>query len=321
MKIAVLIPCYNESLTIQKVVKDFKKMLPDAEIYVYDNNSSDDTIALALQSKAIVRRELRQGKGNVVRTMFREIEADVYVLVDGDDTYPAEEVINLIEPIINGHADMVIGDRISNGRYASENKRNFHQFGNTLVQTLVNKIFNSNINDIMTGYRAYNRFFVKNFPIQSKGFQLETEMTIFSLIHNFKLVELPITYRDRPEGSVSKLNTIKDGFRVIRVLFDLFKNTRPLLFFFLVSMGLLVLSLILGAPVIYEFFMTRYITHIPLAILASSIAVIASIFIIVGLILDTLAYYNRKDFEHHLNSYYLNNPNIFISNIKEVKND
>ncbi len=319
MKIAVLVPCYNEGLTIRKVVQDFKQSLPEADIYVYDNNSKDNTIEEALEAGAIVRREYRQGKGNVVRTMFRDIEADIYILVDGDDTYPAEDASALIQPIIEGKADMVIGDRLSNGRYAQENKRNFHNFGNRLVLTLINKIFNSKINDIMTGYRAYNRYFVKNFPIQSTGFQLETEMSIFALVHNFKLKEVQIEYRDRPEGSVSKLNTVQDGIRVLRMIFDLFKNTRPLLFFSLVAGFLLLLSLILGTPVLYEYFTTQFITHVPLAILASSLAVIASIFVIVGLILDTLAYYHRKDFETGLNHYLTEHKNPFISEVNEVE--
>ena len=306
MKIAVLIPCYNEELTVVKVVQDFKKALPDADVFVYDNNSTDRTIELAREAGAIVRRENRQGKGNVVRTMFREIEADVYVLVDGDDTYPAEEVHGLIKYVMDNEADMVIGDRLSNGRYQEQNKRNFHEFGNKLVQTLVNRIFKSNIHDIMTGYRVFSRFFVKNFPILSKGFQIETEMTVFALNHNFKVKEAPITYRDRPEGSFSKLNTIKDGAKVLNILYELFKNTRPMLFFMLVSVAFLIASLVVGIPVIYEFIMTHYITLVPSAILASGLAILSSLFFIVALILDTMAYYNRIDMEYRLNMYFEN---------------
>lgn len=306
MKIAVLIPCYNEELTVAKVVQDFKKALPDADVFVYDNNSTDRTIELAKSAGAIVRRENRQGKGNVVRTMFREIEADIYVLVDGDDTYPAEEVHGLINHVMDNEADMVIGDRLSNGRYQEQNKRNFHEFGNKLVQTLVNRIFKSNIHDIMTGYRVFSRFFVKNFPILSKGFQIETEMTVFALNHNFKVKETPITYRDRPEGSFSKLNTIKDGAKVLNILYELFKNTRPMLFFMLVSVAFLIASLFVGVPVIYEFIMTHYITLVPSAILASGLAILASLFFIVALILDTMAYYNRIDMEYRLNMYFEN---------------
>lgn len=303
MEIAVLIPCYNEELTIGKVVRDFKHELPNAKIYVYDNNSSDRTSEIALSEGALVFREPRQGKGNVVRTMFRDIEADIYVLVDGDDTYPAEEVHVMIEHVRNGDADMVIGDRLSNGRYQEENKRNFHEFGNKLVQTLVNRIFRSKIRDIMTGYRVYNRFFVKNFPVLSKGFQIETEMTVFMLNHNFKYKEVPITYRDRPEGSFSKLNTIRDGIRVLNILYELFKHTKPMLFFLLVSGVFLVASLIVGVPVIIEFIQTHFITLVPSAILASGLAILASLFLVVALILDTMAYYSRLDMECRLNAY------------------
>lgn len=303
MKIAVLIPCYNEELTISKVVNDFKRELPNAEIYVYDNNSSDRTSEFALKAGAVVRKESRQGKGNVVRTMFRDVEADIYILVDGDDTYPADEVHKLIDLVNNNEADMAIGDRLSNGRYQQENKRNFHEFGNKLVLTLVNKIFGSNLKDIMTGYRAYNRFFVKNFPILSKGFQIETEMTVFALNHNFKCKEVDIVYRDRPEGSFSKLNTIKDGMRVLKILYELFKNTKPMLFFGLVSLSFMVASLIVGIPVIYEFILTHYITLVPSAILASGLAILSSLFFVVSLILDTMSYYNRLDMEHKFNTY------------------
>jgi len=303
MKIAVLIPCYNEELTVTKVVNDFKAELPNADIYVYDNNSIDRTVEYANKAGAIVRKESRQGKGNVVRSMFRDVEADIYILVDGDDTYPANEIHSLIKVVENHEADMVIGDRLSNGRYQEENKRNFHEFGNKLVQTLVNRIFGSKIKDIMTGYRVYNRFFVKNFPILSKGFQIETEMTVFALNHNFKYKEVQITYRDRPEGSFSKLNTVKDGFRVLNILYELFKHTRPMLFFALVSFAFLVASLFVGIPVIYEFILTHYITLVPSAILASGLAILASLFFVVALILDTMAYYSRLDFEYRLNMY------------------
>lgn len=303
MKIAVLIPCYNEELTISKVVSDFKAELPKADIYVYDNNSNDRTYELAVNAGAIVRRETRQGKGNVVRSMFRDVDADIYILVDGDDTYPADEVHKLIDLVSNNEADMVIGDRLSNGRYQQENKRNFHEFGNKLVLTLVNKIFGSNLKDIMTGYRAYNRFFVKNFPILSKGFQIETEMTVFALNHNFKCKEVDIVYRDRPEGSFSKLNTIKDGIRVLKILYELFKNTKPMLFFGLISLLFMMASLLVGVPVIYEFILTHYITLVPSAILASGFAILSSLFFVVALILDTMAYYNRLDMEHKFNTY------------------
>lgn len=201
-KIAVLIPCYNEEITIEKVIKDFRKELPNADIYVYDNNSKDKTTEIAKENGAIVKHEYRQGKGNVVRSMFRDIEADIYVMVDGDDTYPAEEVHKLIAPIKSGEADMVIGDRLSNGTYQNENKRHFHEFGNNLVKNSINKLFKSKLRDIMTGYRVFNKFFVKNMPVMSPGFEIETEMTLHALDKRFLIKEIPIIYRDRPEGSI-----------------------------------------------------------------------------------------------------------------------
>lgn len=242
--IAVLIPCYNEEVTITKTVKDFKKALPKASIYVYNNNSTDKTAELAKKAGAIVKNEYKQGKGNVVRSMFRDIDADVYVLVDGDDTYPAKEVYKLIEPVILGQADMVIGDRLSS-TYFEENKRPFHNFGNNLVKNLVNFLFKSNIHDIMTGYRVFSKKFVKCMPIMSEGFQIETEMTVFSLVYHMNIVEMPITYRDRPEGSVSKLNTFKDGSRVLIKLFDLFKDYRPFLLFGFISIISIIITLLL----------------------------------------------------------------------------
>lgn len=306
MKVAVLIPCYNEELTVTKVVSDFKIALPDADVYVYDNNSSDRTYNLAVEAGAITRKESNQGKGNVVRSMFRDIDADYFILVDGDDTYPADEVGGLLKLAIDENADMVIGDRLSNGTYSKENKRNFHGFGNKLIQSLVNWIFKSNIKDIMTGYRIFSKRFVKNFPVLSKGFQIETEMTIFALNYHFKIREKQITYRDRPEGSFSKLNTIKDGYRVLTILSSLFKHSKPVLFFGLISLVFVILSLIVGIPVISEFIRTHYITLVPSAILASGLAIVAFLFFIVALILDSMAYYNKFNFEHNLNQYVLN---------------
>lgn len=302
-KIAVLVPCYNEELTVEKVVNDFKKYLPEADIYVYDNNSKDRTAQLALNAGAIVKHEYRQGKGNVVRSMFRDIDADVYVLVDGDDTYPADEVRKLIEPVEEGRADMVVGDRLSNGTYFKENKRGFHGFGNNLVRWLINSLFNSNINDIMTGYRAYSKRFVKCMPVMSDGFQIETEMTVFALVYRMNVVEVPITYRDRPEGSVSKLNTFSDGFKVLRTLFDLFKNYRPLLFFGLLALLFSIVGLVVGIPVISEFIKTAYITKVPSAILAASLFVIAFLFVVVGIILDYLKNQTQLIFQMHVNEY------------------
>ena len=257
-KIAVLIPCYNEEVTIHKVVSDFKRELPEADIYVYDNNSSDDTSKLAKDAGAIVRFEPRQGKGNVVRQMFRDIDADCYLMVDGDDTYPAESARELCEPILNGEADMTVGDRLSNGTYAEENKRAFHGFGNDLVRAMIKWIYGYSFDDVMTGYRAFSRPFVKTFPVMSEGFQIETEISIHAVDRRWRIKDVPIIYRDRPEGSVSKLNTIGDGMKVMIAIASLFKNYRPLKFFSLAALLLAVIGLLLGIPVIVEFFETGF---------------------------------------------------------------
>ena len=289
MKIAVIIPCYNEELTIAKVINDFKGELPEADIYVYDNNSKDNTGKIARDHGAIVVKESRQGKGNVVRAMFRDIDADIYIMVDGDDTYPAEAARELIQPIINNEADMVIGDRLSNGTYEKENKRAFHNLGNNLVQGLIGLLFKNEIKDIMTGYRAFNRFFVKTMPVMSEGFQIETEMSIHALDKKFRLKEIPIEYRDRPDGSESKLNTFRDGYRVIKTLLELFKDYKPLLFFGSISIFSLVLGLLVGIPVIAEFVLTRFITKVPSAILAVGFIVVSVTSLSCGLILDTIS--------------------------------
>ena len=244
-KIAVLIPCYNESKTIEKVVKDYKKALPNADIYVYDNNSKDKTDEIAKKAGAIVKYEYRQGKGNVIRTMFREIDADCYLMIDGDDTYPAENAKEMCNYVLEGKADMVIGDRLSS-TYFTENKRPFHNFGNKIVRFLINKLFHNDVKDIMTGYRAFSYEFVKGFPVLSKGFEIETEMTIHAVDKNFKLIEIPVTYRDRPEGSVSKLNTYSDGFKVLKTIMLLFKEYKPSYFFGFLSLIFLLFSMILG---------------------------------------------------------------------------
>ena len=239
-KIAVLIPCYNESKTVEKVIKDYKKVLPEADIYVYDNNSTDGTDEIAKKAGAIVEYEYRQGKGNVIRSMFRDIEADCYLMIDGDDTYPAENAREMCDLILEGKADMVIGDRLSS-TYFTENKRPFHNFGNRIVRFLINTLFKNNVKDIMTGYRAFSYEFVKGFPVLSKGFEIETEMTIHAVDKNFKLVEVPVTYRDRPEGSVSKLNTYSDGLKVLRTIAILFKEYKPALFFNIWAVLLLII--------------------------------------------------------------------------------
>ncbi|MBR3167072.1 MAG: glycosyltransferase [Erysipelotrichaceae bacterium] len=296
MKIAVLIPCYNEELTVEKVVSDFKRELPEAEIYVYDNNSKDKTAELAVKAGAILRKETMQGKGNVVRTMFRDIDADCYIMVDGDDTYPAEEVHKLIAEVENG-ADMVIGDRLSNGTYYSENKRGFHNLGNNLVRGLINRIFDNNIQDIMTGYRAFSKRFVKTVAVLSPGFEIETELTISALVYRYHIANVPITYRDRPEGSSSKLSTFRDGFKVLVKLFDLWKDYRPLLFFAVFSLVFLVLGLIVGIPVIGEFIKTAYVSKVPSAILASSLCVLSFLSLMLGLILDHERNVERREHE------------------------
>lgn len=299
-KVAVLIPCYNEELTVEKTVSDFKHVLPNADIYVYNNNSKDRTKELALRAGAIVKDEYRQGKGAVVRSMFRDIEADVYIMVDGDDTYPAEEVESLITPVLEGKADMVIGDRLSS-TYYTENKRPFHNFGNSLVKGLINFLFKSNLNDIMTGYRSFSKKFVKCMPVMSDGFQIETEMTIFALTNNMQVVNVPITYRDRPEGSESKLNTFSDGFKVLLTLFNLFKDNRPFLFFGSISIVIFIIGLLIGIPVIDEFIKTAYITKVPSAILAAALMLNAFLMFSVGIILDAIKNQKRYLFECHMN--------------------
>lgn len=309
VKIAVLIPCYNEELTIKKVIDDFKRELPESEIYVYDNNSKDKTYEIAMQSGAIVKKEFRQGKGNVVRSMFMDIDADCYIMADGDDTYPAEFVHSLMKPILDKEANMVIGDRLSNGTYKNENKRAFHNLGNVTVRVLINKLFSSDINDIMTGYRCFDKEFVKSMPILSEGFEIETEMSIHALDKKFLIKEIPIDYRDRPDGSFSKLNTINDGIKVIRTIFTLFKDYKPMLFFTFWSLLFLVFGLLVGAPVIYEFVETSIITKLPSAVLAVGLVILSTLAFSCALILDTVVKQNKRLYELHLNEikYRINN--------------
>lgn len=312
MKTAVLIPCYNEELTIEKVIKDFKKELPEAEIYVYDNNSKDKTVQIAEANGAIVKHEYRQGKGNVVRSMFRDIDADIYVMADGDDTYPAEEVHKLIEPIVNGEADMAIGDRLTNGTYQKENKRHFHEFGNNLVKKAINVAFKTDLKDIMTGYRVFNKLFVKNMPVLSPKFEIETEMSLHALDKKFIIKEIPIVYRDRPEGSESKLNTISDGMKVIKTIVKMFKDFKPRQFFWTFSLLFVLLGLIVGIPVIAEFIKTGYITKMPSAILATGIMIFAVIIAQCGVILDTVVKQHREKYELELLRY------VQIENLKKM---
>lgn len=295
--VAVLVPCYNESITIAKVVTDFKRVLPDATVYVYDNNSSDDTAAIARANGAVVVHEPRQGKGNVVRQMLRDIEADCYLMVDGDDTYPAEAAPQLIEPILNGTADHVVGDRLSNGTYGQENKRAGHAFGNDLVRWLIKLLYGFGYSDVMTGYRAMSRPFVKTLPLLSEGFQLETELSIHAVDKRWRIAEIPIEYRDRPEGSVSKLNTISDGIRVLRMIASLAKDYKPLPFFGAISLVSLILCLAVGLPVVAEFHVTGLVPRLPTAVLALGLGILAVLLFVSGLILDTVVKGNRRQWE------------------------
>lgn len=298
-KIAILIPCYNEAKTIERVVKDYKKELPDADIYVYDNNSTDDTAKIAKAAGATVRQEYRQGKGNVVRSMFRNIDADCYLMIDGDGTYPANSAKKMCEMVLVGGCDMVIGDRLSS-TYFKENKRRFHGFGNKLVRFLINMIFRSHIKDIMTGERAFSRDFVKTFPVLSKGFEIETEMTIHALDKNFYIEEVPISYKDREEGSESKLNTVSDGVKVIMTIARLFEEHKPMLFFGILSFILVVLALILGIPVLVEYFDTGLVPKFPSLIVAGFLIIIAVMMVICGIILQVVVRKHREIFELNL---------------------
>lgn len=295
-KIAVLIPCYNEALTIEKVVKDYKEALPEATIYVYDNNSTDGTDKIASKAGAIIKYEYRQGKGNVIRTMFKDIEADCYLMIDGDDTYPAKSAREMCNLILEKKADMVIGDRLSS-TYFKENKRPFHNFGNRLVRGLINFLFKSNVRDIMTGYRAFSYEFVKTFPILSKGFEIETEMTIHALDKNFLLKEIPVDYKDRPEGSVSKLNTYKDGFRVLKTIERLFREYKPFLFFSILSILFLLLSVLFGIPVFVEYFKTGLVPRFPTFIFSGFLLLISLLLFVCGIILDVVVKKHRQLFE------------------------
>lgn len=295
-QIAVLLPCYNESLTIAKVVADFRRELPEADIWVYDNNSTDGSADLAEKAGAKVRRVRQQGKGHVVRRMFQEIDADVYVMVDSDDTYPADEVHKLIAPILSGEADMVNGDRLSS-TYMQENKRPGHNFGNTLVCTLIRIFWRQRVNDVMTGYRAFSRLFVKNCPVLSKGFEIETEMTLHTLDKRMSLVEIPIAYRDRPAGSVSKLNTVSDGIRVLKTIFNLFRFYRPELFFGLVGTVLMLAALVFFLPVLIDYFRFGVVPRQPTLIFSGFLAIAGLLAYSVGLILGACKRYADLTFE------------------------
>lgn len=294
-KIAVLLPCYNEEQTVEKVVRDFQRELPEATIYVYNNNSTDRTAEIASSIEGVVvKNEYRQGKGNVIRSMFRQIDADCYIMADGDDTYPAEHAREMARLVLEEDVDMVIGDRLSS-TYFVENKRAFHNFGNKLVRWLINKLFSGDVKDIMTGYRAFSYDFVKLMPIESAGFEVETEMTINALDKRFNIREIPVQYRDRPEGSVSKLNTVKDGVRVIGTIFRMFKNYRPMIFFGLVAAILFLLGAGMFTSVFVEFLNTGLVLRLPTLIVSTVTVLAAIIFFAIGLILDIIIRKHRQN--------------------------
>lgn len=301
MKTAVLIPCYNEEATVGKVVSDFRENFPDATVYVYDNNSRDDTARIARDAGAVVVPEYRQGKGFVVRSMFRDIDADCYIMVDGDDTYPAEDVRPMVQLVEEGRADMVVGDRLSS-TYFEENTRRMHGFGNRLVRFLVNRIFKSDIHDVMTGCRCFSRSFVKSFPVTSGGFEIETEMTIHALDRNFLVREVPITYRDRPEGSVSKLNTYSDGLRVLRTILLLFRDYRPMSFFGLGAAALFLAALIMFLPPLDEYVRTGYVDRVPTLVVSIALGISALLSLTSGIVLDAIRTHARHFYELELNA-------------------
>ena len=298
-KVAVLLPCYNEEMTIDKVVRDFRAVLPEADIYVYDNNSRDRTAELAAEAGAIVRRERMQGKGNVIRRMFREVEADCYLMADGDDTYPAHHAPAMVAAVLEEQADMVIGDRLSS-TYFTENKRPFHNMGNRLVRGLICRLWHTEVKDIMTGYRAFSRPFVKLFPVMSGQFEIETEMTIHALDKRFRLVEMPIDYRDRPEGSVSKLNTISDGMKVLRTIVTLFKEYRPMRFFGWLALLLAVVGVVLVIPVLVDYFHTGLVMRFPTLFVSLFLLLAALQSLFTGLCLDVMVEKDRKQYEMRL---------------------
>ncbi len=298
-KIAVLIPCYNEAQTIAKVVSDARNALPEAVVYVYDNNSTDDTVKLAAEAGAVVRHEYKQGKGNVIRRMFREIEAECYLMIDGDDTYPLDCAKEMVDKVLERHADMVVGDRLSS-TYFTENKRPFHNFGNSLMKVGINSLFHSDIKDIMTGYRAFSYEFVKTFPVFSKGFEIETEMTIHAVNYNMQVENVVVEYRDRPKGSVSKLNTYSDGIRVIRKMLQLYKNYKPLKFFGLLGLLLIIVAGVLMIPIVAEYFRTGLVPRFPTLIICGFMVLAGIQSFFTGMMLEVMAAKDKKDFEYRL---------------------
>lgn len=298
-KIAVLIPCYNEGQTITKVIRDVREALPEAVIYVYDNNSTDGTAELAKAEGAVVRCEYKQGKGNVVRRMFREIEAECYLMLDGDDTYPLDCAGEMVDKVLAHNADMVVGDRLSS-TYFTENKRPFHNFGNSFMRWGINRLFGSNIMDIMTGYRAFSYEFVKTFPVVSKGFEIETEMTIHAVNYNMQVENVVVEYRDRPEGSVSKLNTYSDGLRVIRKMLQLYRNYRPLHFFGGICLVLVAAALLFMIPIFGEYLRTGLVPRFPTLIVCGFMVLAGIQSFFAGMILEVMAAKDKRDFEYRL---------------------
>lgn len=306
--VAIILPAYNEELTIVDTLLDFHRELPGAMLIVVNNASTDNTAAVARDAikkhsvRGVVIDESRAGKANAVRIGLKAFDADIYVMVDADMTYPAKHVHELIRPVAENLADMAVGDRLSHGRYREENKRQFHNFGNQVVCTLVNRLFQANLKDIMSGYRALSRRFAQNYPILVEGFQLETDMTLHALDKRFRIVEIPVEYRDRPAGSSSKLHTFRDGARVLTTILDIFRHYRPLLFFGTISFLLLVSALMFSVPVINDWIEHRYIYHVPLAILSSALVMLSTLAVSVGLILDSIAYQHRMDYEQNINT-------------------
>jgi len=309
-KIAVLIPCYNESKTIEKVVRDFKNAIPEAVIYVYDNNSTDGTDEIARKAGAVVRYEYQQGKGNVIRRMFREIDAQCYIMTDGDDTYPAEEARKLCEAVLERNADMVVGDRLSSS-YFEENKRPFHNFGNSLVRGTINRMFKSDIRDIMTGYRAFSYLFVKSFPVMSKGFEIETEMSIHAIDKKMRVENVVIQYRDRPEGSESKLNTYSDGIKVLFTIVKLYKNYKPIEFFSWVALMLAMVATAFFIPILLDYLKTGLVLRFPTLIVCGFVYLSAIQSLFAGIILSTIKQKNIQDFEMNI---------VNLQNIYDMKN-
>ncbi len=299
-KIAVLIPCYNEEQTIGKVVRDVKEVLPEAVVYVYDNNSKDRTIEVATKAGAIIRHEYKQGKGNVIRRMFREIDAQCYLMIDGDDTYPLDCAREMVNRVLEYHADMVVGDRLSS-TYFTENKRPFHNFGNSLMRFGINTLFRSDIKDIMTGYRAFSYEFVKTFPVVSQGFEIETEMTIHAVNYHMQVDNVIVEYRDRPEGSESKLNTYSDGLRVIRKMMQLYRNYKPMQFFGILGGLLVIIAAILFLPILLEYFATGLVPRFPTLIVCGFMVLAALLSFFSGMILEGMCAKDRRDFEYRLN--------------------